>query len=107
MGSIFWFITYYLFCIGVSLSTDECKKWKLNDYVDLLISPVCTPIYVGVCIGVLLRPKGTVLNAAATEGNAKAVEAFKQMCPFHDGRCRPNCKGCARLNQFIEKLNEE
>lgn len=37
---------------------------------------------------------------------AKAVEAFKRMCPFQDGRCRPNCKDCARLNQFVKKLNE-
>ena len=42
-----------------------------------------------------------------SDRDAKAVEAFKQMCPFHDGRCRPNCERCARLNQFIQKLNEE
>lgn len=47
------------------------------------------------------------IEQAEAERDAKAVEAFKQMCPFHDGRCRPNCEGCARLNQFIEKLNEE
>lgn len=47
------------------------------------------------------------VEIAEAERDAKAVEVFKQMCPFHDGRCRPNCEGCARLNQFIQKLNEE
>lgn len=44
--------------------------------------------------------------AFVNDCQAKAVEAFKRMCPFQDGRCRPNCEGCARLNQFIQKLNE-
>lgn len=44
--------------------------------------------------------------AFVNDCQVKAVEAFKQMCHFQDGRCRPNCEGCARLDQFTQKLNE-
>lgn len=37
----------------------------------------------------------------------KAVEAFKSECAFRDKRCKPDCKGCGKVKQFIQKLNEE
>lgn len=36
----------------------------------------------------------------------KAVEAFKSECVFRDQRCKPDCKGCGKVKQFIQKLNE-
>lgn len=107
MGTIFWLITYYLLCAAIILGSDDGKPWKVTDHFAVIFAPICAPLYVGVCVGAWLRSKGVAFTTSATDGNAKAVEAFKQMCPFHDGRCRPNCEGCARLNQFIQKLNEE
>lgn len=37
----------------------------------------------------------------------KAVEAFKSECVFRDQRCKPDCEGCGKVKQFIQKLNEE
>lgn len=79
------------------------KSKKARKYIDF--HPIAFPKIVG--MPEAIRAVEIAEQEAEERMREKAMAAFKSQCVFRDQRCEPECKGCGRLNHFIQKLNEE